>query len=145
VARYASGLRTGAGSTTLPQFSVYSAAAVGFALRECGIFNTTTTATAEKLTRLTNATGVGAGQVEAKYDDTSNAAQATAFTTHGSNPGLGDDLGYRTTCGAAAGAGPIWTFPATGIHCPVGTANGVGVIVATGTGQVLDAYMVWDE
>jgi len=28
---------------------------------------------------------------------------------------------------------------------PVGVANGIGVLIGTGTGQVLDAYIVWDE
>lgn len=145
MARYVSGARTTAGSTTLPQFSVYSAAAVGFSLRECGLFNTVATSTNEKLTRMTTAGTQGAGQVEAKYDPNSVAASATAVLTHTVAPTLGDDLGYRCPLGAAVGAGVIWTFLASGILCPVATTQGIGIIVASGTGQALDAYMVWDE
>jgi hypothetical protein len=146
MARYASGTRTGAGSTTLPILSIYAAAAVNFRLREVGCFNTTATAVAIKLVRLASAGTQGAGLVEAKLDSSSVAASCTVFTTHTGAPTLGDDLGYRFTCGAAIGAGVIWTFGGdVGINCDVGTGNGVGIIVATGTGQVCDAYMIWDE
>jgi hypothetical protein len=85
------------------------------------------------------------GRTEAKYDPDSNTAQCTAFTTHSGNPTLGDDLGYRASLADAIGAGVIWTFGDTGIRVPVGTANGVGVIVENGTGQACQAYIVWDE
>jgi len=53
---------------------------------------------------------------------------------------------YATaTLGAAAGAGIIWTFGERGILIPKGTGNGVGIVVATGTGQILDWYIIWDE
>jgi len=39
----------------------------------------------------------------------------------------------------------VWTFGDTGLEIDAGTANGVGVVVATGTGQVIDFYVVWDE
>ena len=43
------------------------------------------------------------------------------------------------------GASYIWTFPQPGLIVDVGTANGVGVVPLRGTGQVLDAYIVWEE
>ena len=145
MARHSSGVRTGAGSTTLPIISLYSAAAVAGKIREIGFFNTTTTAVALALFRLTTAGTQGAGLTEAKHSPISAAASCTAFTTHTVAPTLGDDLGYRAAVGAAVGAGVIWTFGDTGLEMPVGVANGIGVLVATGTGQVLDAYIVWDE
>lgn len=146
MARYSSGAKSSAGSTTLPLLSLYAAAAVGGKLRECGVTNTTTSAVDVKLTRITTAGTQGAGLTEAKYDPDSVAASCTAFQTHSSTgPTLGDDLGYRASLGAAIGAGVIWTFGDQGIRIPVGTANGVGVIIENGTGQACQIYFVWDE
>ena len=47
--------------------------------------------------------------------------------------------------GAAVGAGIIWTFANKGIRLTKGTADGVAIIPGTGTGQILDVYVVWDE
>jgi hypothetical protein len=145
MARYSSGVLTGAGSTTLPLASIYAAAAVGGKLREVGITNTTAVAVAVKLVRLTTAGTQGAGQVEGKHDPDSAAASCTVFTTHTVAPTLGDDLGYRASLGAAIGAGVIWTFGDTGIRIPVGVANGIGIIVENGTGQACQVYFTWDE
>ena len=145
MARYSAGAKTTAGSTTLPLLSLYAAAAVGAKLREIGVSNTSSTAVDVKLVRLTTAGTQGAGLTEAKYDPDSAAASCTAFNTHSGNPTLGDDLGYRASLGAAVGAGVIWTFGDQGIRIPVGTANGVGVIVENGTGQPCQIDVVWDE
>lgn len=146
MARYSMGTRTGAGSTTLPVISLYAAASVNFRIREIGVSNTTTTAVALKLVRLSTTGTQGAGLTESPLDGTSIAASCTGFTTHTVAPTIANDLGYNVTLGAAAGSGWIWTFNNdTGLNVTVGTGNGIGVIVATGTGQVLDAYFVWDE
>lgn len=145
MARFNSGALTTAGSTTLPIISLYSAAAVGAKIREIGVFNTTTTAVAIKLARFTTAGTQGTGLVEAKHDPDSAAASCTAFNTHSVAPTLGDDLGYRASLGAAVGAGVIWTFGDSGLRIPVGTANGIGIIIENGTGQACQAYIVWDE
>jgi hypothetical protein len=145
MARYSAGVKTGAGSTTLPLISLYSAAAVGAKLREIGITNTTATAVDLKLVRLTTAGTQGAGLVEGKHDPDSNTAQCTAFTSHTVAPTLGDDMGYRVSLNGSVGAGVIWSFGDQGIRIPVGTANGLGVIVENGTGQACEIYLVWDE
>jgi hypothetical protein len=136
---------TGAGSTTLPIISLYSIAGVSPSIRECGLTNTTATAVALKLVYLTTAGTQGAGLTETKYRDGAAAASSTGFTTHTVAPTLGNDLGYRASLGAAVGAGVIWTFGDQGITPPVGTANGLGVIVENGTGQAIQAYIVFDE
>lgn len=143
--RFSAGVKTGAGSTTLPIISLYSSASVGGKIREIGVFNTTTTAVDLKLVRLTTAGTQGTGLVEGKHDPDSPAASCTAFTTHTGAPTLGDDLGYRASLGAAIGSGVIWTFGETGMRITVGTANGIGVIVENGTGQACQAYLVFDE
>jgi len=143
--RFSAGVKTGAGSTTLPLISLYAAAAVGGKIREVGAFNTTTTALDIKLTRLTTAGTQGTALVEAEADPDGAAASCTAVSTHSVAPTLGDDLGYRASLGAAIGSGIIWTFGESGLRIPVGTANGIGLIIENGTGQVLQAYIVWDE
>lgn len=145
MARYSAGVLTGAGSTTLPVLSLYGISAIAPVLREVGLTNTTSTAVANKLVFLTTAGTQGAGLVETKHRDAAPAASSTAFTTHTVAPTLGGDLGYRTSLGATVGAGVIWTFGAEGVQPPTGTANGIGVIVENGTGQALQAYVVWDE
>lgn len=145
MARFTTGVLTGAGSTTLPIVSLYSGGATSSPrLREVGVFNTTVTGLAIKLVRLTTAGTQGAGLVEAPHDGIS-AALGTAFTTHTVAPTLGSDLGYRATLGAAVGAGIIWTFGDVGLVIPAATTNGIGVIVENGTGQICQTYLVWDE
>lgn len=144
MARYTASIRTGAGSTTLPIISLYGIASVHGRIREIGVFNTTAVAVALAIVRLSTAGTQGASITPQKEDDLSAAASLTPFTTHTVGPTVGN-TGKRAVLGASVGSGVIWTFSDVGLLVPAGTANGVGVIVATGTGQVCDAYITWDE
>lgn len=146
MARYSVGARAaGAGSATLPIGSLYAAAAVNFRLREVGVFNTTTTACVVALCRMSTTGTQGSALTEQGHDASSVTSSSQGFNTHTVAPTL-VDMGYRTTLGAAAGSGVIWTFGSdTGVNVNVGTTNGVGIYVPTGTGQVCDFYFVWDE
>lgn len=144
--RYSAGVLTGAGSTELPLISLYASASVGAKIREIGVSNTSTTAVAIKLVRLTTTDAQGSGLTEAKHDPDSAAAACTTFGTHsGSPPPTATELGYRAVLGAAAGAGVIFTFGDAGIRVDPGVTNGIGVVVENGTGQACQAYIVWDE
>lgn len=145
MARFSAGGRTSAGSTTLPIISVYASATVAPHVLEIGVFNTTTTAVALKLCKLTTAGTQGTGLTEGGLDSGAFTAQCTAVNTHSSTGPTVVDIGYNVTLGAAAGSGMVWTFGEDGISIPAGTGNGIGVIVATGTGQICDAYIVWEE
>ena len=138
-------LSAGAGSTTLPLLSLYSIAGTGAKLREVGVFNTTGTAVAVALRRLTATGTQGAALTEAEHDEDGAPPLCTAFNTHTVNPTLGNDLGYRAQLGGTVGSGIIWTFGDQGIRIPVGTGNGIGVIIENGTGQICQIYFVWDE
>lgn len=142
--RYSAGILTSAGSTTLPIISLYAVAANGGKLIEVGVFNTTATAVALNLQRVTTAGTQGAAITEAAHDPAVPPLM-TAFTTHSVAPTLGDDLGYRGVLGAAVGSGIIWTMGGSGIIIPVGTGNGIALIVENGTGQICQAYLVWEE
>lgn len=144
MARYSTGVLTGAGSTTLPLISLYAPASVELSLREVGLSNPTATAVSVKLVRLTTTGTQGAGLVEAKYNPNSPAASGTAFTTHTVAPTLGEDLGFRAYL-PAGGGGIVWPFGEEGLEIAPGTGNGIGVIVENGTGQTLQAWMVWVE
>jgi hypothetical protein len=125
--RYAAGARAaGAGSAALPIGSLYGTAAANGRVRE-------------------TAGTPGTGLTETALDATAAAASCTAFNTHTVAPTL-VDAGYRKTMGAAIGDGIIWTFPnEPGLGLAVGTANGIGIYVPNGTGQICDFYIVWDE
>lgn len=145
--RFSAGCKSGTpANANRPYMSLYAAAAVAPKVREVGAFNTTNTATDIKLARLTAAGTPGTALTEAEYDPDGAAASSTAANTHSADATLGDDLGYRASLGAAIGAGVIWTFGDSGIRVPVGTANGIGIVIAdSATPQVLQCYMVWDE
>lgn len=150
MSRHSSGVRTAAGSTTLPLFSIYSGTGTTGSLREIGVFNTTTTAVEVFLSRLITKGTQGAGQAKARHNKKKQTSVCTIFTTHTVAPALGEDLGYRGVLGAAIGAGIIWTFGDEGILIAEADAietdiNGVGVLIENGTGQILQAYVVWDE
>lgn len=140
------GRSTVAGTTLRAVASLFSIASKGFRLREVGVFNTTTTAVAVALVRFTNATGVGAGLTEVVWDGGIDqlAPSVTGFAGHTGDGAVGSGI-RQVTLGAAAGAGVIWTFPDSGIVIIPATANGVGIICPTGTGQILDYYYDWEE
>jgi hypothetical protein len=140
------GRSTVAGTTVRGIASVYSTATQGFRLVECGVFNTTTTAVAVSLVFFTNATGVGTGLTEVEWDQGLNPAPSmTAFAGHTADSAVTAPV-RQATLGGVAGSGVIWTFGETpGLVVPLGTANGIGIICPTGTGQILDFYYDWVE
>jgi hypothetical protein len=144
VARFGIGARTTAGSTTLPIISLYSSATVNPHVLEIGVSNTTATAVALKLVKLTTTGTQGTALTEGSLDTGAFTSSCQAFNTHSVAP-TAVDIGYNVTLGAAIGSGWIWTFGEFGIAIPAGTGNGIGVLVATGTGQACDAYLVWSE
>lgn len=137
------GRSTVVGTSLRAMASVYATAAVGGKIREVGVFNTTTTALAVGLIRFTNATGVGAGLTEADYDAASPAI-CTGFAGHTADGAVGQVF-RQASLGAAIGSGIIWTFGESGLSIAVGTANGIGIHCPTGTGQICDYYIDWDE
>ena len=137
------GRATVIGTTVRAMASVFGIAATGFRLREVGVFNTTSTAVAVALCRFTNATGVGAGLTAVSYDPAA-VARCTGFAGHTADGAVGANFRYATLA-AAVGSGVIWTFGDTGVIGPVTTALGIGIICPTGTGQLCDYYIDFDE
>jgi hypothetical protein len=143
--RYAHGSRsTVVGTAARAMLSLYATAAKRPRIREVGVTNTSSTALAVALARFTTATNVGAGLAEVSEDDPVSVAEATVFAGHVGDGGVGGVV-RQASLGAAVGAGIIWTFGGNGLVIPDGTGNGVGIITPTGTGQICDCYIVWDE
>lgn len=137
------GRGTVAGTTVRAIASLFGTATVGCKIREIGVFNTTAVAVAVGLVRFTNATGVGAGLTEADYDP-ANPAICTGFAGHTADGAIGQVF-RQASLAAAIGSGVIWTFGDSGVLVPVGTANGIGIVIPAGTGQILDFYFDFDE
>lgn len=146
MSRFAVGaLSTGAGSTTLPVGSLYSATTVMPRIREVGVYNTTATACAVKLARLSTAGTKGSGLTVAALSAADPATVAsTGFQTHTVAP-TATDLGYRAQLGAAVGSGQIWTFDDWELTLAASATAGLGILVESGTGQVLEWYISWIE
>lgn len=145
MARFAvAGRSTVVGTTVRAVASLFAIASRTMKLRQVSVFNTTATAVAVALCRFTNATGVGAGLTEVPYDEAGPAPNGTAFAGHTADGAVGANFEYASL-GAAIGSGVIWTWGDTGILVAAGTANGVGIICPTGTGQILDYAIHWEE
>lgn len=147
MARYSAGTRsTGAGSTTLPVAGLVTAANNDVYVVEVGVFNTTSTSCNVTVRKITSAGTAGSTVNSIPWDADTTASTATAKDTYTSTgPTLVNGFLANATLGAAVGSGIIWTFGGKGIRCPKGTANGLVIIPGTGTGQILDWYIVWDE
>ncbi len=143
MARFAvSGRATIAGTAALPLVSLYGTAAVRPTVVEVGVWNTTAVAVCVALVRLSTTGTQGAGLTEVPEDSPSHPAVATGFAGHTAGPTIGGEL-RRATLGAAVGSGVIWTFQ--GVELSEATTNGIGLIVPTGTGQILDYSIAWSE
>jgi hypothetical protein len=113
-------------------------------VREIGIFNTTVTACAFRIARITAAGTPGTALTEVQYETTDAAPDMTAFNAWSADATITAADFRRVQLGAAVGSGAIFTFGSRGIHIPAGTANGIG-IVPIGTGQVVEFYIDWME
>jgi hypothetical protein len=145
LARYTVSAVTTAGSTTLPIISLYGGTTVRPRLRELHLFNTTAVAVFLKLVRVTTTGTQGTALTEMPLITEDPAAIATAFNTHSVAPTITSGDLWRGSLGAAIGSGVILTFPEQGVVIPPTANNGLAVVVSTGTGQAVDATIIWDE
>lgn len=146
MARFAAGVLTTAGSTLLPIFALTGGTTVRPHITEIGVSNTTSTAVALKLCRITTAGTPGSTATSSQVTDPEGPASiALAKGTYTSTGPTLVDLGYRCVLGATVGSAFIWTFGDAGLVVPATASNGVGIVVENGTGQACQCYVVWDE
>lgn len=140
-----SGRATIAGTSALPLVSLYATASVRPEIVEIGIWNTTATACVAAVVRLTTTGTPGTGLTA----DSDNMSEQTALATPKAGHTVGPTIAAehrRASLGAAIGSGVIWTWdPAGALEIPAATTNGIGIIVPSGTGQILDYYICWIE
>lgn len=145
MARFVAGGLTTAGSTTLPIIALVGGTTVLARIREIGLFNTTATAVALKLCRISTAGTPGTTLTASAMNTDPAAAVATVRNTYTSTAPTTTDLGFRCQLGAAIGSGFVFTFDDFDLTTLVAANAGVGVLVENGTGQALQAYIKWYE
>ena len=145
MARFSAGGLTTAGSTTLPIAALVGATTVRPHIYEIGIFNTTATAVALKLVRMSTAGTPGATLTSANVSDPEGPPSIALLKNTYSVTATMTDLGFRCQLGAAIGSGFVFTFGAEGIAVPAVANAAVGIVVENGTGQACQIYYAWWE
>ena len=146
MARYSiAGRSSAAATSTLPALSLYASASGGGAIREIGLVNTTSTAFVASLRRFTATGTQGAALTEIAHNADKPSPQCTGFDAHSVTPTITAGVFRQVVLGAAVGSMVIWTFGDEGLVINLGTANGYGILCPTGTGQIFDYWIDWDE
>ena len=145
MARYTVGTTSsGAGTAARPIGSLFAIASRSCYVREVGAFNTTATSLILRLARCTAVGTPGSGLTEEKWNPNDDTPDMTGFDTHSADATVSAGNIRLARIPGAVGAGVIWTFEVPGLFVPSGTANGIA-LVASGTGQILDWYIDWEE
>jgi hypothetical protein len=138
------GVVSGVGSTTLPCVSIFAPAGNGFVVRELAVWNTTALSCVYKWQRFTALGTAGSALTGMEWDENGVAVTALPKDAHSVAPTAGLVIEYMPI-GAAIGAGYYYTYGGAGLVVQPGVGNGIGCMLATGTGQVLAYKIVWEE
>ena len=145
MARYSiAGRSTVVGTTLRAGVSLFAVAATNGKIRQVSVSNTTSTAFVASLVRFTALTNVGADLTENEYDPDGPPPLCLGKAGHTGDGTVGTTI-EQASIGAAIGAGYVWTYGDTGLVIPIGTANGIGIACLSGTGQIFDYTIHWDE
>jgi len=118
----------------------------GGIVRKITVENPTTSAVDIAVRRLTSAGTVGASVDEQNWQD-GPAPQCQMWQAHSSTgptitAGFIDRYQFPASM---AGAAVVWTYEGSGLVIPKGTANGIAIIPAAGTGQLVVVTFQWEE
>lgn len=146
MSKFVAGLTTTAGSTTLPLAALVGSASGRIRISEIGVFNTTSTAVNLVLCRLTTA-GTPGTAATSRLTDAADGATAvgTLRNTYTSTAPTTTELGIGFPLGAAVGSGLILTFPDDTLTIPATANAGIGILLESGTIQVVRLWMRWNE
>jgi hypothetical protein len=146
MSKFAAGLTTTAGSTTLPVAALIGGTGARIRITEIGVFNTTATAVNLVLCRLSTA-GTPGTAATSRLTDAADAAAAvgTLRNTYSGTAPTTTELGIGFPLPGTAGAGLILTFPDDVLTIPAVASAGIGLIVESGTGQAVRIWMRWYE
>jgi hypothetical protein len=133
-----SGLASAAATATLPCFTVYGGASAGGSIVRIDMVQSIATSHILAFRKFST-TGTRGSAVTPIQMDSAVSASATANCTGADAstvaPTLVAGVGPIAILPASIGAKEIWTFPASELVIPPGTANGWGFICPSGTGQ----------
>ena len=146
MSKFAAGLTTSAGSTTLPICALVGGTGGRIRITEIGVFNTTSTAVSLVLCRLSTA-GTPGTAATSRLTDAADAATAvgTLRNTYSSTAPTTTDLGIGFPLAAAVGTGVVLTFPDDTLTIPATANAGIGILVESGTGQACRVWFRWSE
>lgn len=146
MSKFAAGLTTSAGSTTLPVCALVGGTGGRIRITEIGVFNTTSTAVNLVLCRLSTA-GTPGTAATSRITDAADAATAvgTLRNTYTSTAPTTTDLGIGFPLAAAVGTGVVLTFPDDTLTIPATANAGIGLLVESGTGQAVRVWFRWNE
>lgn len=146
MSKFAAGLTTSAGSTTLPICALVGGTGGRIRIAEIGVFNTTSTAVNLVLCRLSTA-GTPGTAATSRLTDASDAATAvgTLRNTYSSTAPTTTELGIGFPLPAAVGGGIVLTFPDDTLTIAATANAGIGILVESGTGQAVRTYWRWYE
>ena len=145
MSRFAIGGRSSAVPTAARGPSVYATALVHPTIREIGIFNASTTQWVAAIARATATGTKGAALTPLPIEDPVRVALATGANTHTADATVVAVPGRQAMVGAAYGSGVIFTFGGLGLTLDALTTSGIVIVCPTGTGQLFDFYIEWDE
>ena len=146
MSKFAAGLTTAAGSTTLPICALVGGTGSRIRIAEIGVFNTTATAVNLVLCRLSTAGTPGTAATSRVTDaaDTTTAVGALRNTYTSTAPTT-TELGIGFPLPAAIGAGLVLTFPDDTLTIAATANAAIGLLVESGTGQACRVYFRWYE
>jgi hypothetical protein len=146
MSRYYATTTTAAGSTTLPACALIGGTGAHIRIRQIEVFNTTATACTYTLCRLSTA-GTPGTAATSRLSNSSDTATAVGVLrgTYTSTAPTTVELGRKFPLGAAVGSGIILPFEDYELTIPATAAAGIGLLVTSGTGQILEVSFAWQE
>jgi hypothetical protein len=146
MSRFAAGLTTSAGSTTLPLCALVGGTGSFIRIRTIAVYNTTATACTLVLARLSTAGTPGASATSRLLNsaDTTTAV-GVLKNTYTSTAPTTQELGIRFPLPAAVGGGIIRPFEDFELTIPATANAGIGLLVLSGTGQACEVDITWME
>lgn len=146
MSKFAAGLTTAAGTTTLPNCALVGGTGGRIRITEIGVFNTTATAVNLVLCRLSTA-GTPGTAATSRLTDAADAATAvgTLRNTYTGTAPTTTELGIGFPLAAAIGSGLVMTFPDDTLTLEKVASVGIGFLVESGTGQACRVWFRWNE
>lgn len=146
MSKFAAGLTTTAGSSTLPLAALVGGTGARIRIAEIGVFNTTATSCNLVLCRLSTAGTPGTAATSRLTDQGDGAtAVGTLRNTYTSTAPTTTELGIGFPLGAAVGSGIVLTFPDDVLTIDKVANSGIGFLLESGTIQVVRLWFRWNE